>query len=78
MHELKRTRRKKLHVGPDRVHNPEIALRIGVIADPLVGESLRGVAMRAAGGHLEGLPLIEFRRGANVGVNVDNHGIILS
>ena len=73
MHQLERPRRNELHVGADGIHNAQIALRIGMIANPFVGESFRREAMRPAGGHQDGLPLIQLRRGANVRVDIDDH-----
>ena len=73
VHELEGTRRKKLNVGPDGVHDTQVALGIGVIAHPLVGEFLRRGAMRPARRHLVRFPLIELGCRADVGVNIDNH-----
>ena len=73
MHQLKRTRRDELHIGADGIHNAQIALRVGMIANPLVRESFRGEAVGSARGHEDGLPLIELRGGANVSVDIDDH-----
>jgi hypothetical protein len=47
-----------------------------MVTNVFVTESLRGVAMRAAGGELDGFPLVQLRCGANVGVNIDHHQVL--
>ena len=74
VHELERPRREELHVGADGIHDAQIALGVGVIAHPFVREFLRRGAMRPSCRHLVRFPLVQLRRRADVGVNIDDHG----